>query len=303
MTDDTNHTNEMGDEETTTVEAERLEEPEVSGRPTRIHNYDPTDPVVVEGKVPYRVQRSIKMYFRNHDEDKGERQILYVFKYHKLHSPCGVIKLVFNDRLQTGMLALLGLPGYLYVHRGCYIHTPVVGTIKNDKGEDVPNFVKPDKDDVLRGVIEVNYRIAQVCRPYTIDQWGKLTQETDDLKAKYPGIIEALKNPDALDDEAFLDLPDEVFELVVQNQFFSINVFPLADPDIHTAHEFVVTRKPRVEPEDPKNSASREQARRDEADALIKMIADHQKRGYYKHFGDPPESDRNRCYIFYKRVG
>ncbi|HPN14737.1 MAG TPA: hypothetical protein PLF71_01290 [bacterium] len=152
--------------------------------------------------TPYRRQRKENWHtLRVDGEEFQERQIILIDKYHLWEGP-GVIELPKGVKLEQ-VKEEGDVPEYQVEHFGLYIH--------------LRDGVTPDKNGVLRGRIEVNERITQICRPKPSADEDEEFDQPD-----YDGMTK----------EEFLAIPEEELDAVTgTHKYLSINVFPLGQDE------------------------------------------------------------------------
>ncbi len=264
-------------------------------------NANPEDPDVKMGKKPYRLNLSITFYEHSNPEIEPRRQVLLVTKYRRYVSPTATLTIYVNTRFESAEGKIDGLPNYEATHQGCRIHcvaVPVLGPdgqpVMDKDGVPVTTHVVPDEKGVLRGAMEINWRVATKLEPMSLEAFLEL-ENREEIEKKDPKIQEKLADPDKLSPRQLLELPLEVMKTVTNNAFNSINVYPAPAPDpSQYVDEITATRVERVDPQSNKRQ-DREKAREQTEEKREKLLERMKKLGgKMRRFGP----DRNDSYVF-----
>jgi hypothetical protein len=212
----------------------------------------------------YRVEFQVHMHVHRHkDGDFSERQLKIIFKYRK-YDMVGEFTFHVNDRVQEVQEAS-GRPSYGAIHRGLKIHLRE-GLLPNDMG-------------YVRGRFEINrrhvpvYQMADPNAPVTMpDGTTKALKDIDD----HPQFLEMVASG---------AIPISMFGLAVENEFLSVNVFPIGpDERLYGRMAVVVIEK----------ASRRDQ---DEYEAMLRKIEKAttvaRKHGAFHSFGP----DRNNSFV------
>ncbi|MDD2785903.1 MAG: hypothetical protein PHS79_03350 [Patescibacteria group bacterium] len=271
-------------------------------RAFRVVNADPADPAVLKGTVPYRTQRTIEIYSNPHTE-REERQILLVKKSHVLLSTCAELFVGKLGELEKGEILTNGLPDYYSLHNGCYIHTPLVGIVMPD-GKPGLTRLTPDDDGYLCGKMEVNLRVATKLVPMLLADYREKTFSStkEELERADPNLPYKLENPDALDDEVFIDLPERVLEYRVSSRFLSVNFFPPDSGVKHNLLEIDIGQFTPIRADNPRDEKSREEAAKQNSEGWEEFLKSFSKRGFREFIGGM-YFDKNGASIFHKPSG